>query len=107
MDRKEKRNVERTGYEGRHGKSSQKIIWNEIGKMMGRMKKERMEILKNENGEKLRTKEEVKEEFRKRLERPFRISDGKNEEFSEDTKRRVEEWIRENEDELKVKDRVT
>ena len=50
-----------------------KMFWKEIGRMLGRRKKERMEVLKNENGDKLRTKGEVEEAFRKRLDRTFRI----------------------------------
>ena len=67
--------------------------WKEIGRMLGRKRKIKTEIIKNENGVELKTREEVERAFRRRLERTFRITDEENEEFCEENERMVEEWL--------------
>ena len=67
---------------------------------MGRKRKEETEFIKNENGDILRTPEEMKRAFRRTLERTFYISEEENENFCEETEREVEEWVRNNENKL-------
>ena len=77
-----------------------KEFWESIRRMMGRKKKEEMEVIKNENGDILRTSEEMERAFRRRLGRTFYISEEENENFCEETEREVEEWVRNNENKL-------
>ena len=62
--------------------------------MLGRKRKTRREIMKNENGVELKSGEVVERAFRARLERIFRISEEENEDFCEENDRMMEEWVR-------------
>ena len=74
--------------------------------MTGRKKKEWVETFKNEQGVALRTDGEVEEVFRRRLIKTFQISEEENEDFCEATERIVEEWMRNNEETLKIKETI-
>ena len=54
----------------------------------------------------MRTDGEVEEAFRRRLIKTFQISEEKNEDFCEETERIVEEWMRNNEETLKIKETI-
>ena len=71
--------------------------------MLGRRRKIRTEIMKNENGVELKTREEVERAFRRCLEGTFRITEEENEEFCEENERVVEEWITQRREDLVVK----
>ena len=71
-----------------------KEFWESIRRMIGRKKEEETEVIKNENGEILRTTEELERAFRRRLEKSFYISEEENEQFCEETER--ERWKNEN-----------
>ena len=71
--------------------------------MIGRGNNERALTRKDENWREMKTKEEVVQAFRRRMERTFKISDEKITDFNSDTKREVEEWLRQRRNQLRSK----
>ena len=51
-------------------------------------------VMRNENGVDLKTREQIERTFRSRLERTFRITEEENEKFCEENERTVEELLR-------------
>ena len=74
--------------------------------MMGRGREGEPDSLKDENGRALNTVEEVGSVFRNRLKRTFNIREEENEDFCEETERRVETWVINNEEKLTPKETV-
>ena len=83
-----------------------KKYWKDIGRTLGRKKKPQVENIKNENEIELKTKEEIVNAFKNRLERTFKIGEEENQEFCEETEREVEEWILGSREKLQVRERV-
>ena len=83
-----------------------KTFWGEVGRMLGRGKRKETSVLKNENGKVLKTREERAQGFMERMRRTFRIDEGDNENFSEETEEMVERWRRRNEDLLRGKEEI-
>ena len=84
-----------------------KVFWKETRKMLGRVRKsEEARIIKNENGDELKTPEELTTAFGRRLMKTFNINEEDNKLFYERKEREVEEWIEENRETLNPKERV-
>ena len=77
MEGENNRNMDQLGGKNRSGEGPEGVLW-EYTEDDG----EETEVIKNENGEILRTTEELERAFRRRLEKTFYISEEENEYFA-------------------------